>query len=99
MSNANARVRRDDAQQRYVLEVNGEELGSADFKDEGNQRVFTHTAVDPSLKGQGLGSKLVQEALEDTRGRNRRIVPVCEFVAKYLERHTEYESSVDWPQQ
>ena len=99
MTSANARVRREDSQQRYVLEVNGEELGSAVFTEEENRTVFTRTEVDPSLKGQGLGSKLIQDALEDTQERQRRIVPVCGFVAKYVESHPEFSESVDWPQQ
>lgn len=97
MSDSKARVKRDEDRHRYVLEINGEKLGSAEYTDQGNRTTFTHTVVDPSLKGQGMGSKLVHDALSEARARGRRIVPVCEFVAAYVRRHPEWESSVDWP--
>ena len=49
--------------------------------------VFTHTEVDPSLSGQGLGSVLAEGALNDAHGGDKRVVPQCEFIARYIERH------------
>jgi predicted GNAT family acetyltransferase len=48
---------------------------------------FIHTEVDPSFNGQGLGSQLVAQALSDARSRDLKIVPVCPFVRRYLEKH------------
>ncbi|GAB6387923.1 GNAT family N-acetyltransferase [Stutzerimonas marianensis] len=91
----NATVRHDGQQQRYVLEINGQALGIASYSDEGERRLFTHTEVDPSLEGQGMGSKLVREALDDTRQQGKRIVPVCEFVSAYVSRHHDWDDSLD----
>ncbi|UFH51850.1 GNAT family N-acetyltransferase [Spirosoma sp. KNUC1025] len=53
-----------------------------------------HTEVDPSLEGQGIGSKLVQGALEYVEQNNLTIVPLCPFVSAYLKRHPEWNRVV-----
>ncbi|WP_407290840.1 GNAT family N-acetyltransferase [Stutzerimonas zhaodongensis] len=95
MNDTNANVRHDETEQRYVLEVGGEQLGMAGYQDDGQRRIFTHTEVDPSLEGKGMGSKLVREALEDTRQSGKRIVPVCEFVAAYVNKHHDWDDIID----
>ncbi len=97
MNATNAIVRHDEQQQRYVLEVDGKELGVASYQQDGERQVFTHTEVDPSLEGQGMGSKLIRESLEDVRTRGNRIVPQCEFVAAYVNKHDEWSDIVDKP--
>lgn len=49
--------------------------------------VLVHAEVDPQREGQGLGSVLVQGALDDLRERGLEYVPVCPFVTAYLRRH------------
>ncbi len=95
MNANNATVRHDQQQQRYVLEVNGNELGVASYQQDGERQIFTHTEVDPSLEGQGMGSKLIRESLNDARQRGKRIVPQCEFVAAYVNKHDEWSDIVD----
>lgn len=95
MNDVNANVRCDESQQRYVLEINGKELGVARYRDDGERRVFTHTEIDPSLEGQGMGSKLVRESLDDVRRQGKRIVPVCGFVAAYIEKHSDWNDLID----
>jgi len=95
MNDDNAVVRHDESQQRYVLEVSDKELGMARYQDDGERRVFTHTEVDPSLEGQGLGSKLVRESLDDAREHGKRIVPVCEFIAAYVKKHHDWDDIIE----
>nr|WP_313056510.1 GNAT family N-acetyltransferase [Stutzerimonas nitrititolerans] len=95
MTDRQATVRQDAAQQRYELRVEGKPLGFAAYSEQGEQMVFTHTEVDPSLSGQGLGSVLAKGALEDARRRGKRVVPQCEFIAKYIQRHEEWQDLVD----
>jgi predicted GNAT family acetyltransferase len=47
--------------------------------------------VPPDLQGRGLGSALVRGALLLAREQGERVVPVCPFVAAYIERHTEFQ--------
>lgn len=98
MTDKQASVRHDAAQQRYELLVEGQPLGFAAYSEQGEQgerMVFTHTEVDPSLSGQGLGSVLAKAALEDARRRGKRVVPQCEFIARYIERQEQWQDLVD----
>ncbi|MCD1640870.1 N-acetyltransferase [Pseudomonas stutzeri] len=95
MTDKQASVRHDAAQQCYELLVEGQPLGFAAYSEQGERMVFTHTEVDPSLSGQGLGSVLAKGALDDARRRDKRVVPQCEFIARYIERHQEWQDLVD----
>ena len=55
---------------------------------------LTHTEVDPSLEGQGVGSHLVTGLLEYVERNNLKIVPLCPFVAVYLKRHPDWNRVV-----
>ena len=81
--------------QKYTIAVEGKTAGHADYADRGDQRVFYHTEIDEAFAGQGLAGKLVRQALADTRAAGLRIVPVCPYVAKYLERHEEFADIAD----
>lgn len=90
-------VKRDDEQQRYVLEIDRTPLGFAQYHESGERRVFTHTEIDDSLAGQGMGSRLIRAALDDTRQQGRRIVAECEFVAAYVQKHDDWKDLIDLP--
>lgn len=42
--------------------------------------IVDHTMVDDSLKGQGVGRKLLNHIVELARDRNLKIMPLCPFV-------------------
>ncbi|GAB1339492.1 N-acetyltransferase [Streptomyces sp. E-15] len=88
-------VERVDAKNRYEILVDGERAGLTAYRDHDDQRVFYHTEIDDAFAGQGLASRLVQEALTDVRASGKRIVPVCPYVAKFLTKHGEFADIVD----
>ena len=55
---------------------------------------LTHTEVDPSLEGHGVGSKLVEGVLQFVEQNNLKIVPLCPFVTVYLKRHPDWNRVV-----
>ncbi|GAB3503909.1 GNAT family N-acetyltransferase [Spirosoma knui] len=55
---------------------------------------LTHTEVDPSLEGQGVGSHLVKGVLEYAERNALKIVPLCPFVSVYLKRHPDWNRVV-----
>lgn len=65
---------------RFEAHINGERAGLADYRDRDGVRSFTHTEVDPSFGGHGVGSKLVDEALRATIADGMQIKPICSFV-------------------
>ncbi len=89
-----ARVEHDARHRRYEIRVGETRAGLAVYRDEPGRRVFTHTEVDPAFEGRGLGSRLAAFALDDTRAEGLRVVPVCPFIAAYIERHPQYADLV-----
>jgi predicted GNAT family acetyltransferase len=65
-------------------------LAIAVYQRQGDRRVFTHTEVPPADQGRGHASRLVKEALDDTRRAGLSIEPACSFVVAYVRRHPEY---------
>ena len=80
---------------RYEIRDGDRLLGQAAYQRRGTQVVFTHTEVDDSQEHSGLGSRLVRSALDDVRGRGETVVPLCSFVAGWIQRHPEYQDLVD----
>ncbi|GAB2641709.1 GNAT family N-acetyltransferase [Gordonia jinhuaensis] len=84
-------------QERYEAKVNGEYVGYLDYVDEGGSVVITHTVVDQQYGGRGYASKLVRYVLDDLRGKDRTVVPLCSYVADYIGKHPEYSDMVAAP--
>ncbi|WP_262413868.1 GNAT family N-acetyltransferase [Actinacidiphila acidipaludis] len=80
---------------RYEIAVGGRLAGFTEFRDRDAQRVFFHTEIDEAFAGQGLASVLVRQALDDVRTSGKRIVPVCPYVAKFLQKHDEFADITD----
>lgn len=55
---------------------------------------LTHTEVDPSLEGHGVGSKLVEGVLQYVEQNDLKIVPLCPFVSVFLKRHPDWNRVV-----
>jgi predicted GNAT family acetyltransferase len=83
------------AAHRYELRLGGELAGVAVYHLEGDDVVFTHTEVGDDVEGQGLGSALAKQALDDVRAAGRRARPVCPFIAAFIRHHQEYVDLVD----
>lgn len=79
----------------FTIAVDGQQVGLLDFVDHDGRRIFHHTEVDDAFEGRGLASVMVGEALAATREAGLRIVPVCPLVAKYLEKHHDFDDAVD----
>jgi uncharacterized protein len=93
-----ARVTRNAEQSRYELYVGDELAGFAEYHDSGNRVVFTHSVVDDAFSGRGLGKVLAGGALDDAVEREKVIVPVCRFIASYLDKNGEkYQGHIEAP--
>ncbi|GAA5532444.1 GNAT family N-acetyltransferase [Deinococcus aluminii] len=89
-----AQVTNNEAENRYEIKLNGQVVGIADYQPEGDTLIFTHTEVEEGHEGQGLGSELVQAALDDARSQGLQVVPACQFVAAFIQEHPEYADLV-----
>jgi predicted GNAT family acetyltransferase/glutaredoxin len=79
---------------RYELRLDGRLIGLAAYRRRDGRISFTHTEVDRSCEGRGFGSRLVAAALDDARRQGLRVLPLCPFVAHYVEQHPEYQDLV-----
>ncbi|MDA3662338.1 GNAT family N-acetyltransferase [Mycobacterium xenopi] len=82
-------------QGKYTIAVEGKTVGHAAVADRDDQRVFYHTEIDDNFGGRGLGTILVEQALEATRRDGKRIVAVCPMVAGVLAKHPELSDITD----
>ena len=90
-SAAEAEVVNAPEESRYELRLRGRLIGLAAYRLRDGRIAFTHTEVDESLEGRGFGSRLAAAALEDAARQELDVVPLCPFVAYYIEQHPEYK--------
>jgi uncharacterized protein len=82
------------AKSRYELRLRGRLIGLLAYRRRDGRIAFTHTEVVPACEGRGFGSRLAEVALEDARRQSLDVVPLCPFIAHFIERHPEYEGLV-----
>ncbi|MDQ2758196.1 MAG: N-acetyltransferase [Actinomycetota bacterium] len=78
------------AAHRYEALTEGSVAGFAAYRLSDGVVTFTHTEVDPALEGHGVGTVLARAALDDARSRGLAVVPLCPFIASWIERHPDY---------
>ena len=79
---------------RYEAVADGRRVGLAAYRRNGRTVVFTHTEVDPSAEGHGVGAALARAALDDVRARGLSVVPLCPFIKGWIDRHPDYADLV-----
>ncbi len=72
---------------RYEIYTESELAGFAEFRMRGNTIVFPHTEIDPKFGGKGLGSSLIEYALDEALAKNHQVAPYCPFVSKFIGKH------------
>lgn len=74
------------------IQKDGEWIAELTYRREGARKVvIEHTEVDESLRGRGVGKRLVEACVKYARGNNLLIKPVCPFAKKILEASEDYE--------
>jgi predicted GNAT family acetyltransferase len=79
---------------RYELLLDGERIGELAYRQRKDRIAFTHTNVNPAYEGRGFGSRLAEAALADARRQGLAVVPLCPFIAWYIEQHPEHGDQV-----
>ena len=87
-------VRNNDASRRFELAVDGV-LAFIDYRPSRDGALaLIHTEVPVELEGHGVGTALVQGALELSRAAGMQVLPFCPFVHAFIRRHGEYRDMV-----
>ena len=85
-------VIQDASMNRFELLVDGQSAGELDYQIRDNTIVITHTEIDPSHQGEGLGGELVRGALNLIRAEtDYRVVATCPFMSAWIGAHPEYQ--------
>lgn len=71
----------------YLKDENGNIIAEIEFEEieEGTYNIY-HTFVDESLRGKGIASKLVEEAVKEIEARNGKIQATCSYAKNWIER-------------
>ena len=85
----NTVVSRNHALSRFDIHVDGELAGFANYKLKEGSIVFPHTEIDPQFGGKGLGTTLIEYALNEIAKENLSVEPICPFVSKYIGKNPE----------
>lgn len=76
----------------FVVDVDGEKMGELLFAvSSPGEITISHTEVDPKLRGQHVGEKLVAAAVEYARAEGLKVVPACRFARKVIDRTPELQ--------
>ncbi len=71
------------------VEVEGTMKAALSFHMESGVCHITKTYVDPSLRGQGIASKLLGMIVEKAKKEGFKIDPICSYAVSYFEKHPE----------
>ena len=74
------RIYAQDANKKTIAEITFYEIENGVYN-------IDHTFVDNSLRGQGIGSELVEQAVNTIKQKNARIQATCPFASKWIEEH------------
>ena len=79
---------------RYELLLSRRLIGITAYRRRSRRIVFLHTEIDESVEGRGFAGVIASGALADARRQGLEVIPLCPFIAAYIERHPEYEDLV-----
>lgn len=83
-------------EQRFEAAIGGDLAGYLDYRRLPGRITLPHTLVEPAFEGRGVGSALVRYALDAVRAEGgMTVVPVCSFVADWIDRHPDYADLLD----
>jgi uncharacterized protein len=90
MTESPATVRNNLALSRFEMETE-DGTAVANYRTSPGVLTIHHTEVPPALRGRGIASRLVHDALEQMRAQGLKVVPRCGFVAHYMATHPEFD--------
>ena len=76
---------------KFFVELDGKQEAEMTYTYAGSDKIIIdHTEVSQKLKGQGVGYKLVEAAVEFMRDKGLKVIPLCPFAAAVFKKKHEY---------
>lgn len=80
---------------KFYVEQEGKQVALMTYTYAGPKKmIIDHTEVDASLKGQGVGYKLVEAAVEFLRAHDMKVLPLCPFAKAVFKKKAEAYADV-----
>lgn len=77
---------------KFYYEENGTQLADMTYTYAGPDKIIIdHTGVDDSLRGKGVGYKLVEASVQFARDKEIKILPLCPFAKAVFTKKAEYK--------
>ncbi len=83
-----------DAHRYEAVADDGTVAGFVEYVDHRETRILFHTEVPDELEGQGIGSTLAGDVLEQALTGDQAVRVTCPFLTSWIERHPEYADKV-----
>jgi predicted GNAT family acetyltransferase len=87
---ADVEVRDNPEESRFEAYVDGELAGFSAYVVGSGAINFVHTEVDDDYEGQGVGSSLVEQMMEQLRDGDLTVTASCPFVRSWIRKHPDY---------
>lgn len=72
----------------YLKDTKENIIAEIEFEEtiKGTYNIY-HTFVDESLRGKGVASKLVEEAIKEIKKKNGKITATCSYAKAWIDKH------------
>lgn len=77
-----------ETQHRFEISLGGD-VAFAEYNLVQGGIILPHTVVPPAFEGKGVASRLARYAMDYARTRDLKIIPLCPFMAGYIQKHPE----------
>ena len=74
----------------FVWQDGGRRLAEMTYTVAGSRVIIDHTQVDESLRGKGIGAKLVLAAVEWARAEDAQLMPLCPYAKSVFDKTPGY---------
>jgi hypothetical protein len=92
---AHLAVRDNPERHRFEIELGDGAYAIAEYTLPEGKIMFTHTEVPPEHEGQGIGTMLIEAGLAAARERGLKVIPICPFFARYIQRHAQVQDLLE----
>lgn len=90
---ADVQVTNNTAEHRFEVNLEGQ-VAYAEYSLVEHGLILPHTVVPEAFEGKGVGSALARTALGYARDHALKVIPVCPFMAAYIQKHPEWHDIV-----
>lgn len=95
MSTAAPTARDNPERHRFEIDLGDGSTAIAEYTLPAGKIMFTHTEVPEDHEGKGIATVLIRFALDAARERGLKVIPICPFVAAYMQKHADVQDLLD----